>query len=72
MKRRQKTARKPLVISIHGQGIDIDATFSDSQLGDLIADTLRRAAKVTTPPIVESADPKHFSKDKGPRKGVGV
>lgn len=50
MKRKQK---KPLTISIHGPGIDIDATFTDSQLSELITSAVRRATTFTTPPIVE-------------------
>jgi|GEM_PF-6004881 len=48
-KKNTKKAQKPLTISIHGNGIDIDAKFADSELGDVIAKVIKQT---TTPPVV--------------------
>ena len=61
-KKTKKAAKtqKPLTISIHGNGIDIDAKFADSELGDVIAKVIKQT---TTPPVVmpptEAPHPQH-------------
>lgn len=51
-KRGAKVRDKPLTVSIHGKGVDIEARFTDSRLGDVIADAVRRT---TTGPIAPPA-----------------
>ena len=51
--------RRPLTISIHGEDLDIEAEFSDTDLSSVLADTVKRvtgsAPKAPGPqsPIVE-------------------
>jgi len=60
-KSKAKSSRnQPLTISIHGKGIDIDASFQDnSTMGEAIGAIASRIAGVATPPFVEpaAADP---------------
>jgi hypothetical protein len=58
-KSKAKSSRtQPLTISIHGKGIDIDASFQDnSTMGEAIGAIASRIAGVATPPFVEAAMP---------------
>ena len=50
-KTKNKTRRRPLMISIHGEDIQVEAKFSDSHLSALLADMIKR---VNRPPAVQA------------------
>lgn len=56
-KAKSKIRNQPLTISIHGKGIDIDASFQDnSTMSEAVGAIASRIAGVATPPIVEASD----------------
>lgn len=59
-RKRSVKTQKPLTVSIHGDGVDIEAKFGNSRLGDVIADAVRRT---TTGPIVASSSPANHEHD---------
>jgi len=57
-KAKSKSRNQPLTISIHGKGIDIDASFHDnSTMSEAVSAIAGRIAGMATPPFVEPAMP---------------